>query len=298
MDQIVANSTRNTLAEKEPSNKYTVDKYEIDLDSDNDSHATLAKEALGSKYILDVGCGVGYIGKKVKSLQNCVVDGIELEAVAAEIAAKSYDHVYQMKLGDSTDQNFCKFLKDKRRYNCILCGDIIEHLAEPDYIISILARKLSPDGKIIVSIPNIAHIDVIAGLLDGKFNYAARGILDSTHLRFFTEKSFVEFIANINKKYDLSLSPKIIKKTHVQNTNLDSSAFEKLCGDEIFVFQNIFRITSKNTPSTKVRTPKNYEKITAELVSNAELKKQIYAKEIRIRDLEKIIKDKIGRAHV
>ena len=206
MSFTIANAEKNTLSKKVKPNNYTINEYSVDLNNPNDSHSIIANHALGSKQILDLGCGVGYIGRAIKERQECTIDGIDIDETALKIAKKYYNKVSLIRLGDKTDQAFQDFLKSSQKYDCIICGDIIEHLENPGYIISILAEKLAKNGKILVSIPNIAHIDIVANLIDGRFNYGETGILDNTHLRFWTESSFYDFIENINEQYKTTLS--------------------------------------------------------------------------------------------
>lgn len=264
MSFTIANAEKNTLSKKEKENNYTMDNYSVDVTSENDSHAIIAKQALGSKQILDVGCGVGYIGQAIKKHQECTIDGIDIDKTAIKTAEKYYDQVYLMRIGDKNDKTFLSFLKNRKFYDCIICGDIIEHLADPGYIISILAKKLTPNGKILISIPNIAHIDVIANLMNGDFNYGETGILDNTHLRFWTENSFYDFIENINERYRTTLSPKLISKTIVEHPVFNTEKIRKFCGDEIFTFQNIFQLKlEKNPIIPHPRKKNNYQNLTA-----------------------------------
>lgn len=283
MKQIIANAPRNTLAMKERHNKYAVPNYELDINNPADSHSILAKNALGAKHILDVGCGVGYIGKKLKEVQDCVVDGIEADGAAAKIAAKSYDNVLIMTLGDKNDVAFQSFVKSKGRFDCIICGDILEHLADPGFVLSILAKKLKPSGKIVVSIPNIAHVDVIAGLVDGRFNYATCGILDSTHLRFWTENSFYEFIKNVNDESGLRLCPKLIGRTYVESETYDSTEIKRICGDSCIAFQNIFILTVGDGSLPKIKRANYFQQAVEEIATTREA---LSVLEKRVRDLE------------
>ena len=82
------------------------------------------------------------------------------------------------------------------RYDAILLGDVLEHLRNPRAILEKLAGKLKPGGKILISLPNIANIWVRLNLLLGRFNYSRVGILDETHLRFFTLKSARQLAAD------------------------------------------------------------------------------------------------------
>lgn len=299
MSFTIANAEKNTLSKKVKENNYTIDDYVVDIDNPNDSHSIIAKHALGSKKILDVGCGVGYIGRVIKEQQKCDIDGIDIDKTALEIAKKYYDQTYLMKIGDETDKTFTNFLKNSKKYDCIICGDIIEHLADPGYIISILVKKLTPNGRILVSIPNIAHIDVVANLINGRFNYGETGILDNTHLRFWTESSFYDFIENINEHYKTTLSPKLIGKTVVEHPILDTRYFHKICGEEIFTFQNIFELKKTERPVIPHLSKKdNYRDIIVAIdVKNdlAEAKTQLAEKDNVIRNMENSLSWKITK---
>lgn len=298
MDFVIANAEKNTLSSTEKTNKYTVDNYHVDINSENDSHSIIARHALGSRQILDVGCGVGYIGRAIKENQDCNIDGIDIDKPAIEIAKKYYNKTYLMKIGDKADKTFLNFLKNSKKYDCIICGDIIEHLPDPGYIISILVKKLSPGGKILVSIPNIAHIDVIANLIDGRFNYGETGILDNTHLRFWTESSFYDFIENVNYHYNTTLSPKLIGRTIViPPPTIDTRYFHEFCGDEIFTFQNIFQLKNEK----RIKIPRhdkkhNYSDVVAAINTKDQangLKNQLAQKDKIIHDMENSLSWKI-----
>jgi SAM-dependent methyltransferase len=70
-----------------------------------------------------------------------------------------------------------------------VAGDVLEHLEEPGRALGLLRRFLKPDGVLLVSLPNVANVTVRLSLLLGRFDYAPRGILDATHLRFFTRRT-------------------------------------------------------------------------------------------------------------
>lgn len=299
MNFTIANATRNTLSKKAKDNKYAVDNYEINLEDQNDSHAILANCAIGSKQILDVGCGVGYIGRAVKKQQTCTIEGIDVDKTALKIASKYYDKTFLMRIGDKTDKAFLSFIKSKKSYDCIICGDLIEHLTDPGYFISILSKKLTKDGKILVSIPNIAHIDVVANLVDGRFNYGETGILDNTHLRFWTESSFYEFIGNVNETYQTTLSPKLITKTTAEQSYFNIQNLRKICGDEIFTFQIVFELKNQKSPTIPYSPKKNnFHKILIAIDSQNEvgrLKAELAKKDKIIHELETSLSWKITK---
>jgi 2-polyprenyl-3-methyl-5-hydroxy-6-metoxy-1,4-benzoquinol methylase len=80
------------------------------------------------------------------------------------------------------------------KYDLVILGDILEHLKRPDIFLTAINDHLTPDGKIIVSVPNIANYSIRLRLLIGQFRYTETGIMDRTHLRFFTWSSFSELI--------------------------------------------------------------------------------------------------------
>ena len=82
-------------------------------------------------------------------------------------------------------------------YDAIVLADVIEHLRAPENVLRGLLPKLSPSGRIVLSVPNVAHWSVRLSLLRGRFRYEETGLLDRTHLRFFTRETLRELIGNV-----------------------------------------------------------------------------------------------------
>lgn len=136
--------------------------------------------------ILDIGCGEGYFLKHIKTTFKSETWGIEIDKEIGEKAEKNVDHLLigsvESKLVEIPDAYF----------DCISFNDILEHLYDPEAILSIIAPKLTEDGFIIASIPNVRYVQTLKELLLKKdWEYKDSGILDSTHIRFFTEKSII-----------------------------------------------------------------------------------------------------------
>ena len=143
----------------------------------------LALVPRGVKRVLDVGCGEGNTGRALKAERSgIVVEGIEKEERVARIAAAHLDEVQCIDL-DADTFTFAE------PFDCIICGDVIEHLKDPDAVLRQLHGALSVGGVLLWSVPNVRHYTIIAGLLLGEWEYQDSGILDRTHLRFFTLKS-------------------------------------------------------------------------------------------------------------
>lgn len=128
--------------------------------------------------ILDVGTARGYLGK-ILSEKGHSVAGIEKDAATAELA-KTYYHSFRLADVETFEFPY------RREFDYILFADILEHLRDPAAVIRRCIPALKESGKIIISVPNIANFIIRLSLLAGRFDYMDRGILDRTHLRFFT----------------------------------------------------------------------------------------------------------------
>ncbi len=187
---------------------------DIDINNKNSAHSLLVSQVDENSLVLDVGCSYGYLGEWLIKNKNCTVYGIEVDKIALNKVKSEglYRDVFEIDL-DYIEKNlseFERFDKLEIEFDYIICGDVIEHLKDPTTVLAILLEKLKEEGKVLISIPNIANIDVVLNLIDGRFNYSQVGILDSTHLRFFTKASFVEWIQSINsnilKEYRLDVA--------------------------------------------------------------------------------------------
>ena len=141
----------------------------------------LVPEGARSLRILDVGTADGYLGAILKERGHYVA-GVERDPVLAEKARPIYDRFYQVDV-DAFD------FPERREYDFIIFADVLEHLRDPAAVLRRCFASLKEDGKIIISVPNVANFIVRLSLLFGRFDYRELGILDRTHLRFFTLKT-------------------------------------------------------------------------------------------------------------
>lgn len=133
-----------------------------------------------ARKILDVGCGEGVLGKQIKELDDGIeVTGIEKDPVSCNKAEAVLDSVI---LGDveSLQVSF-----KENYFDCIIAGDILEHLVDPWKTLENLRHSLKDEGLVISSIPNIRYYKALIRLLCGYWDYADWGIFDRSHLRFF-----------------------------------------------------------------------------------------------------------------
>ena len=145
--------------------------------------------------ILDIGCGTGLIDREIKKInKKSYIVGVDISEEAIKIAKKYIDETYLLNLDNDKLPDF------KNKFDIIILGDILEHLKRPDIFLSDLREYLNINGKILLSVPNIANWYIRLELLFGNFNYYDSGILDKAHLRFFTYPSVCELISNANFK--------------------------------------------------------------------------------------------------
>ena len=140
--------------------------------------------------VLDLGCGSGSLGQHLSATQDCTMDGVTLSEAEAAHARPHYRRVVVDNL-ESCDL-VATFAGN--RYDYIVCADVLEHLSRPEQVLAACRQLLQPDGKLLISVPNAGYSGLIAELLEGEFLYREEGLLDRTHLRFFTRRSLTRFL--------------------------------------------------------------------------------------------------------
>lgn len=144
----------------------------------------LLPEVKEGKRFLDVGCSTGYFGEYIKTNLDNEVDGVEISEDKIE-AKKKLGNVYSFNLDEPWPDRILR-----NSYDYILFGDVLEHLKNPLLSLQAAKKALREDGLVFVSVPNIAHISTRLELMNGSFQYEETGILDNTHLQYFTKDTF------------------------------------------------------------------------------------------------------------
>jgi len=155
------------------------------------SHATRA---------LDVGCAEGANGRALKArFPDVTVTGIELDPAMAARARSVLDEVLE---GDAVGA--LERLRERdARYDLVLLGDVLEHLADPWHALGLVRALCPPGGAVIVSLPNVAHWSTLWTLaVKQHWPYRSRGIHDRTHLRFFARKNLAELFEQAGFRLD------------------------------------------------------------------------------------------------
>jgi 2-polyprenyl-3-methyl-5-hydroxy-6-metoxy-1,4-benzoquinol methylase len=148
-------------------------------------HAKLLALVGEGKRVLDVGCSSGYLARPLVA-RGCTVVGIEQNPVAAEEARAVCAEVL---VGDAET---IELPFEHASFDVVLCGDLVEHLRDPERLLARMRPLLRPDGRLVLTTPNVANWANRLGLLFGRWRYTDRGILDRTHLHLFTRATLVE----------------------------------------------------------------------------------------------------------
>ena len=139
---------------------------------------------LSARSVLDVGCGGGALGAEYKRRNpRARYFGIELDPEAARLAATRLDEVARVDV-EAEPLPFGGTV-----FDCILYGDVLEHLRDPWAVLAAQTRQLSPDGVAVICMPNAEHWSFVERLLRGTWDYEPQGLFDATHLRWFTPET-------------------------------------------------------------------------------------------------------------
>jgi len=144
------------------------------------THEVVLRSVPSDSTVLDLGCATGYLGAALKA-RGCRVWGLDRDPAVVALAESCYEDVRTIDLDECAELPWPEHL-----FDVALAADVLEHVRDPDRALQMVRRRIRPKGRLIVSLPNVAHASVRLPLLFGRFRYARTGILDETHLRLFT----------------------------------------------------------------------------------------------------------------
>jgi len=158
-------------------------RVQVDPNATNNPHSYALQMTGSGNRVLEVGCSVGHVTEHLVAAGNTVV-GVEIDPVAAAEAERFAERVHVLDLDFDALSTV-----EHGVFDVIILGDVLEHLRDPATALDDLVTRLAPNGRVIASIPNVAHIDVRLMLLEGRWDYKTSGLMDPTHLRWFTKSS-------------------------------------------------------------------------------------------------------------
>lgn len=211
----------------------------------------LATVPVDARRILEVGCGTGRFAEAYRARNpTCEYWGIEYVPSVGMQASETLD---QVLIGDVESAELIADLDTRRggrQFDVLIFGDVLEHLVDPWALLKILRTRMSDGATLCICIPNVSHWSLIAQQLRGEWAYADSGLLDRTHLRFFTRKSAIEMISGAGWAV-VDAKPRVIQAAQTQaflakiGPALDALGIERSkAAEDVSAFQWILRATN------------------------------------------------------
>jgi 2-polyprenyl-3-methyl-5-hydroxy-6-metoxy-1,4-benzoquinol methylase len=255
--------------------------YSLDWEGDGAAAKTLRLVGKGKK-VLELGCSVGTQSRILTEKFGCDVTGVELNPMAAHQAEAYCSRVVVGNL-DKIDFE-TEFHNQK--FDVILCADVLEHIYDPTAMLSKVKSVISSNGYVVASIPNIVHIALIFEMLQGRFDYRDKGLLDESHIRFFTRSTLIRTFSEAGFKLEhldrgladpLDTEFKITANTPEDHAILD---YLRTHNEECFTYHFIVKALPSNVPLAEIqRHNAEFELSTITMMARA--------KEKQIEQLEK-----------
>lgn len=152
----------------------------------NNSWANMYRFIPDGARVLDIGCSTGNFGEALEHLKGATVTGIDLSETDIADARTKITEAFVM---DATDPDALARLGT---FDVVVLADVLEHVVEPRDLLAATRQLLKPDGVVVYSIPNMAHMSVRLDLLEGRFGYTETGLLDYTHLHFYDQREIAD----------------------------------------------------------------------------------------------------------
>ena len=212
----------------------------VDFENANTSHSRMLRLIGANKRVLEFGCSSGYMARALQQ-QGCSVTAIEIDPAVAELAKPFCERVIIANLDGG---EWATRLADTK-FDVALFGDVLEQLKDPMVPLVLVRRFLADGGYLVASIPNVAHGSVRLALLQGEFKYRDKGLLDDTHLRFFTRASIEELFRNARYEIDVmerSTAGVFETEIHVNERDVPTQLLWQLnCDEDALTYQFIYK---------------------------------------------------------
>jgi 2-polyprenyl-3-methyl-5-hydroxy-6-metoxy-1,4-benzoquinol methylase len=170
-------------------------KYDFTLDMESvNSLSMILKRIKKESLILEFGPANGRMTKYMKETLGCKIYAVELDEKSAN---DTRIYCEEILTGDIEQYKWLELYKDIK-FDYIIFADVLEHLYWPEKVLNSSKKLLESDGSILISIPNISHNSILIELFNDRFTYHDTGLLDNTHIRFYTKKSFKNVLKKLN----------------------------------------------------------------------------------------------------
>ena len=234
--------------------KYT--EFQADPDS---THGKIISLVPPATRVLEFGCATGYMSEVLKNRLGCTVTGIEISPEAAALAEQ---HTERVIVGDAEKIDYAAELAGEE-FDVVLFADVLEHLKEPGDVLRRIRPFVAENGVVISSIPNIAHGSVRLALLGGEFRYRDWGLLDDTHLRFFTRASIQDLFEETGYVVTHWLRQRFdVGETEISVPQVPNAVREWIASDpETTTYQFVLRALASDPASQLLALRKELEEL-------------------------------------
>lgn len=221
--------------------------YQIDLNAEK-APAQILKRIGLNKTVLEVGCSSGSQTRILTNELNCKVTCVEIDEKTAEKAKEFCDNV----IVGSIENIDLATIASAKTFDVITFSDVLEHLVFPSDTLRRVLSLLKDDGYILASIPNIVHASIIFEMIHGNFDYRRYGLLDDTHIKFFTKRSIIYTFENaglvIEEVHRVLRKPKDTEFGTLLRTEQEKQIMDYIYAnnDECETFQYIVKATKQN----------------------------------------------------
>lgn len=279
--------------------------FEVDTSNPNSSWTIIYNSIKNGSKVLDIGCSSGYFAKKLRDEKNCLVDGVEIDQEDASRAVKNCRTVVR---GNFEDRSLSLDELDND-YDYILFIDVLEHLLDPSNALKRAGTLMRDNGRIVASIPNMANGSVRLQLLQGNFDYEKEGLLDATHLHYYSANEISKVVQKsglvaTKAEYTTFNTNKLVIDEVLKGVGLSGSEkfYKFINSADSLVYQYVIEIRKSGKPINlipdgKIIKPKiDYEKqLHSVQADSRRLYDEKIQKDTEINDLYKQINEKDTR---
>ncbi len=242
-------------------------RYAHEIDPNGGSAAArLARMVDPGLRVLELGTGPGTVTRILHS-KGCKVTGVEMDPETLAMCAPFCQRTLQANLEDPAWHASLA----GEKFDVVMCADVLEHLRDPRPLLTLLPQFLNDTGCVLMSLPNATHLSVVASLMAGRFPYQSKGLLDTTHLRFFGRDDIDALLRECGLLWQqwqtVQVDPAQAELSHFWN-QLDASEQDYLrakCTDGL-VYQHVVKAYPSHAAGQMIKFQKDIEDLKAQLV--------------------------------
>lgn len=177
--------------------KYHMQRFDPASTRDDDINVSTARLVGRDKVVLELGCATGYLAEYLQQACACRVVGVEVDVPSARVAqGRGVECIVGDLETEDTLQSIQRWIARETPFDVVVASNVLEHLRNPEKLLRAVRGFLAQDGYLVVALPNIAHWIMRRELLRGRFRYTPSGVLDETHLRFYTVTTGAALLEN------------------------------------------------------------------------------------------------------